>query len=201
MTETLSPLEQAYNEQSQELRGYAEVNQELTERLATIETRQELQSIQEEERRLNRAAQYAKRQAQDTEKFIKIYPKKLRNIVVSRRDKALSFSDIGKLMLLCGSLQKDTGKIINTEGNAMTAMQMATYIGDSRQNFSKTIKVFIDQNLVRCVGGEYFINPECAFNGINRVNVINVVFNGNVGDNVVINVDQSTKIINNVNYS
>lgn len=202
MYETLSPLEQAYNDQSMELRGYAELNSELTERLVSIEAQQECIAIQENERRSNRAAQYAKRQLMDTEKFIKIYPKKLRNIVVARRDKAVSFSDIGKLMLLCGSLQKDTGKIINPEGNAMTTMQMATYIGDSRQNFSKTIKIFLDQNLVKCVNNEYFINPECAFNGINRVNVINVVFNGNVGDNVVINVDQSTKVINQIsNYS
>lgn len=202
MTETLSPLEQAYDEQATELRGYVELNTELTERLSHIESIQECIAVQNEERRVNRAAQYAKRQSMDTEKFIKIFPKKLRNIEVARSDKDISFSDIGKLMILCGSLQKDTGKIINAEGNPMSIIQMANYIGDSRQNFSKTIKVFLAQDLVKCVGGAYFINPECAFNGINRVNVIQMVFNGNIGNNVVINVDQSTKVINQIsNYS
>lgn len=191
-----SPLEQAYDEQAQELRGHIELNQELTERLAVIETQQEFQRIQEEERRANRAAQYAKKQSMDSEKFIKVYPKKLSNMVVSRRDKDISFSDIGKLMLLCGSLQKDTGRIIGAEGNPMTVNQMAGFIGDSRQNFAKTIKVLLDRGLVKQVGNEYFINPECAFNGINRVNVIQMTFNGNIGDNVVINIDQSTKVVN-----
>ena len=189
-------LELAYNEQSQELKAATAVNDELTERLAVIETRQELQVIQEAERKVNRAVQYAKRQSKDSEKFIKIYPKKLSNMVLSRRDKDISFSDIGKLMLICGSLHKDTGKIINAEGHAMSIIQIAQSIGDSRQNFYKTMKIFLSKNLIKCVNGEYYINPECAFNGINRVNVIQVTFNGNIGDNVVINIDQSTKVVN-----
>lgn len=193
MTETMSPLEQAYEEQAQELKAHIELNQELTERIAVIETRQELITIQEEERRANRAAQYAKRASQDTEKFIKVFPKGVCEMKIAKDVKDISFADAGKLMFLSMHIQKDTGLIANPNGTPMNITQMAKAIGDNRQNFHKTLKLFIEMNFVRSVGNEYFVNPEYAFNGVNRNKVVQLVFNNcTIGDNVTINIDQRT---------
>lgn len=189
----MSPLEQAYDEQSVELRGYLAVNNELTERLTHIEACQQLQSMQEAERKAHRTAQYNKRKSMDSELFIKVFPKGVCDMKELKDVKNISFSDAGKLMFISMHIQKDTGLVANPNGSAMNVTQMSKAIGDSRQNLHKTLKLFLEMNFMRVVNGEYFVNPDYAFNGINRSKVVQLVFNNcTIGDNATFIIDQST---------